>query len=242
MDSLLNPTKPWHVSAVIPARNEELLLSRCLQSLLTAAAEVSAPDTADIILVSDSSTDRTTAVAKRCLKERGLVVVCDEGAVGPARRLGVKNALRRRRAPISHCWIANTDADCIVSNTWLTDQLTLAKRGVEAVAGTIAIDNFDDFEAEVPARFRESYLIHPDGSHPHVHACNIGLRADVYLHAGEWPSVITGEDHALWQKLLQDGVKPLSTCDLNVVTSGRRVGRAPNGFAAALAAHSKDAA
>lgn len=153
-----------------------------------------------------------------------------------------EQALRRRRAPLSHCWIANTDADCIAPASWLTDQLALARRGIQTVAGTITVDHFDEHGPEVPKRFREAYLMEPDGAHPHVHACNIGIQAEAYLKAGEWPELASGEDHALWHQLLRCGVKPLSTSQIGIVTSGRRTGRAPNGFAQVLRAHNEDAA
>ncbi len=90
----------------------------------------------------------------------------------------------------------------------------------------------------VEARFRLSYTIHPDGSHPHVHGANLGVRADAYLRAGEWNALETAEDHDLWGRL----PNRLSTARIEVVTSGRRQGRAPSGFAGALAAHNQTAA
>ena len=54
---------------------------------------------------------------------------------------------------------------------------------------------------------------------------------------GGWADLKTAEDHDLWGRLRRTGVRLLSSAQLQVVTSGRRVGRAPNGFAGALAAH-----
>ena len=82
-------------------------------------------------------------------------------------------------------------------------------------------------------------MIHPDGSHPHVHGANLGVRADAYLKAGGWSHVETGEDHDLWSRLTEAGLRRLSSSAITVLTSGRRVGRAPNGFAEALAAHNE---
>lgn len=88
-------------------------------------------------------------------------------------------------------------------------------------------------------RFRNSYLIHPDGSHPHVHGANLGFRADIYLRSGGWKGLDTGEDHDLWNRLMQATTRRASTATVKVLTSGRRVGRAPHGFADALAAHNE---
>ena len=122
---------------------------------------------------------------------------------------------------------------------WLVDQLQLAEHEVEAVAGTVSVDNFDDHEPAVADRFRNSYTIGSDGTHPHIHGANLGLRADAYMRAGGWADLSTAEDHDLWGRLVRVGAKTVSTARIEVVTSGRRTGRAPRGFADALAAHNQ---
>ena len=115
--------------------------------------------------------------------------------------------------------------------------LEIATRGFQAAAGIIDVDSFEEHEEAVFQRFRLSYLIHADSTHPHVHGANLGVRADAYLRAGGWPQLPSAEDHALWKRL---GNEPrLSDAELRVLTSGRRVGRAPNGFAQALAGHNE---
>ena len=70
-----------------------------------------------------------------------------------------------------------------------------------------------------------------------MHGANFGVRADAYLRAGGWGALETAEDHDLWGRLRDIGAIRLSSAALTVATSGRRVGRAPLGFAQALAAH-----
>jgi hypothetical protein len=139
--------------------------------------------------------------------------------------------------PLSTFWLANTDADCVVPSTWLRDQIDFAASGIEAVAGIISVDSFEEHGPEVPALFHTTYSIHADGTHPHIHGANLGIRADRYLAVGGWADLKTAEDHDLWGRLRQTGGRLLSSAQLRVVTSGRRVGRAPSGFAGALAAH-----
>jgi cellulose synthase/poly-beta-1,6-N-acetylglucosamine synthase-like glycosyltransferase len=230
---------PWHVSVLIPARNEEQLLPRCLDSVLTACSLLPASITSDIILAVDSSTDRTREIAERKLRGHGAVVLTDAGVVGRTRSLAAKVALQRYTGPLDLCWLANTDADCSVPESWLVDQLTLAEQGVEAIAGIVDVDSFDEHNAGVPLLFRKSYLLHPDGTHPHVHGANMGVRADAYLRAGGWSDHQTGEDHDLWNRLRSIGSRHRSIGRVKVLTSGRRVGRAPLGFAGALAAHNE---
>ena len=237
---------PWHIGILIPARNEEELLPRCLRSVLAAQALLPAFVTCDIVVAVDCSIDQTRQIARRMLQGRGAVVCTQVGAVGQARALAAQAALARYRETSSHpwarCWLANTDADCCVPETWLSDQIALAAENVEAVAGTVDVDTFEEHDAQVADRFRETYLLSPDGSHGHVHGANLGVRADAYLRAGGWGTLATAEDHDLWSRLTAVTTQRRSPSRLRVLTSGRRVGRAPRGFAEALAAHNETAA
>ena len=233
---------PWHLCVLIPARNEEVLLPRCLRSVLKASALLPANVTFDIVVVVDSSTDSTRTIAQSILLDRGAVILTDAGVVGKARALAATEALKRYAGPENRCWLANTDADCCVPESWLIDHLSFAANGVEAIAGTIDVDDFDEHNVGVSERFRLSYLIHADDTHPHVHGANLGVRADVYLRSGGWSDLATAEDHDLWNRLSRNRVKRVSVGRVRVLTSGRRIGRAPHGFAEALAAHNEVAA
>ncbi|WP_263357263.1 glycosyltransferase [Acidicapsa ligni] len=228
---------PWHIGVLVPARNEETLLPRCISSLLAARERLPHNVTCDIVVAIDSSTDRSREIAEALLGRNGTVVVVNARAVGTARAVAAKVALERYAGSLKHCWLANTDADCEVPTHWLADHLGIARQGVDAVAGIVDVDSFAEHDALVPERFRLSYQIHADGTHPHVHGANIGVRADAYLLSGGWPAIESAEDHGLWRRLRDSGHKPLSASKLRVTTSGRKIGRAPHGFADALAAH-----
>jgi hypothetical protein len=75
--------------------------------------------------------------------------------------------------------------------------------------------------------------------HPHVHGANLGVRGDAYLAVGGWSAIPSGADHALWDAVRRAGSPTLSTRRIHVVTSGRRIGRAPAGFGADLRALSE---
>jgi glycosyltransferase involved in cell wall biosynthesis len=231
-----------HVAAVIPARNEEELLPACISSVLRAQAALPPGITTDFVIAVDSSTDRTLEIAAEMLRSFGVVVTTRAGTVGVARAVGVNAALRRYPGKLDACWLANTDADCEVPENWLVDQITLAQIGVQAVAGIVDVEDFSGHSGVVARRFRETYLLHPDGTHPHVHGANLGVRADLYRHAGGWGSLATAEDHDLWNRLSLFGCRKESVAKLKVITSGRRIGRAPDGFARALEAHDEAAA
>ena len=229
----------WHVCVLIPACNEQELLPRCLHSVLRARAGLPGGVTADVVVAVDRSWDGTARIAAQLLRGFGQVVEVDAGCVGVARAAAAEAALTRYGGNLRDCWLANTDADCVVPENWLLEQLVLAEAGVEAVTGIVDVDHFEEHDAGVERRFRETYLVHEDGTHPHVHGANLGVRADAYLRAGGWHSLRTAEDHDLWNRLGAAGCRRVALGRLKVVTSGRRVGRAPSGFAEALAAHNE---
>lgn len=232
----------WHISVLIPARNEEDLLPRCLYSIQQARQHLPSTVTSDVIVVSDRSQDQTRTVAEAILRDSGLVLDSDSGIVGSVRGMAAAAAIQRSPRPLNHCWLANTDADCEVPKDWLVNHLSFAERGFEAVAGIIDVDSFVEHKQWVEGRFRLTYLIRADGSHPHVHGANLGVRADAYLIAGGWSKMQSAEDHDLWNRLRCREHLRVSDAALIVNTSGRRVGRAPSGFAEALAAHNEIAA
>jgi cellulose synthase/poly-beta-1,6-N-acetylglucosamine synthase-like glycosyltransferase len=229
----------WHMCVLIPARDEEELLPECLASVFEARRYLSPATSCDVVVAVDRSTDKTFDIANKMLKGKGAVVALNAGAVGEARTLAAEIALRRYDGPLDRCWLANTDADCCVPKSWLADQLMLCGLGAEAVAGTIDVVDFSQHAPGVEMRFRSSYPVSPDGTHSHVHGANFGVRADAYLRAGGWGSLCTAEDHDLWNRLADHGTRRVSIDRVKVLTSGRRVGRAPRGFAAALAAHNE---
>ncbi len=224
---------------LIPARNEEALLPRCLRSVLSAAQHLPANVTCELLVVADACTDSTAQIARTMLRGYGRVLCSTDANVGAARALAAREALQAIQHDSIPCWLANTDADCEVPLTWLTDQLVLAQAGCAAVAGIVDVDCFAEHLPVVESRFRTSYLLHEDGTHPHVHGANLGVRADAYLLAGGWYPLPTAEDHDLWRRLRAVASTCVSDARLRVITSGRRTGRAPQGFAGALLKHNE---
>ena len=94
------------------------------------------------------------------------------------------------------------------------------------------------FAEHSPRAARRYHRMYSGGGddHPHVHGANLGVRSDAYRAVGGWSAIASGEDHALWNAVRRAGYPTLSTRSIHVVTSGRRVGRAPDGFAAHLCA------
>ena len=230
-----------HVAVVIPAHNEEGLIEGCVASVRRALEDPSLGGLArQIVVVADGCTDRTTERTWRALRNRsdspGVILAVGFRSAGRARAAGVAEALRRwPAATATSVWLANTDADTTVPADWAARQIRAEQLGYAAVAGIVDAHAFPGHPRFTARRFRETYVVPDDGPHPHVHGCNIGVRADAYLDVGGWPPLDLAEDHGLWNALRARGWACRSDRWLEVITSGRRAGRAPGGFADTLA-------
>lgn len=221
------------VIVVIPARNEEELLPRCLRALSAAIDEVGgaleqAPPAIEVVVVLDRCTDGTASVAARWPAVTGIRT--NSGAVGSARRAGVRALLPTPHHFTASTWIATTDADSAVPPNWLTVQLAFARNAVDLVLGTVRPDAglADSARERWDAQHR---LVE---GHPHVHGANLGVRADRYLEAGEFAPVDVNEDLLLVEALRGLKASEIRTELIPVLTSGRLTGRTPAGFAGYL--------
>jgi len=226
------------VGVVVPVHDEAELLPVCLSALERALVGLEPRIRRHAVIVLDACTDRSREVVHRWTRRVPCaeLVELDARNVGRARAAGARAALDRMAdTPLERTWLATTDADSRVPATWLADQLRLAAAGVEAIAGTIHVDDWSGHAPGLRERFARFY--EPPGSgdhHDHVHGANLGVRGDAYVAAGGFAPVTTGEDHALWNALAARA--RVATRRLPVVTSGRRAARAPAGFSGFLEA------
>jgi len=224
------------VGVVVPVHDEAALLPACLDSLDRALARLPARLRRVAVIVLDSCSDASPAIVARWAVGRDrtwLRVVARN--VGCARAAGMQRVLEELAAhDRSRVWLATTDADTVVPRGWLTDQLAIAARGIDAVAGSIEVRDWRGYPAGFAERFLHFYAPPGSGdSHGHVHGANLGVRADAYLSVGGFASLPTGEDHALWNAL---HARPrVSSRKIAVTTSARRHARAPQGFSRFLA-------
>ena len=215
------------VAVVIPARNEESSIDRCLDSVRRAARDCPVPVTTVVVL--DSCTDSTAHRVATYPEIRALVV--SSMSVGAARRAGVECALSSIDGDPARTWLAHTDADSAPPAEWLSYMVGAARRGADLILGTVVPDVEDSDLLDA------WHALHPVRTgHHHVHGANLGIRASIYLSAGGFPAVDTGEDVALARRsaALIPPSAVLRTMAIRVRTSGRRDGRAPHGFAGYL--------
>lgn len=226
-------TTPEVLAVVVPARDEERLLPACLDSLagaVEALAEARPAIASRVFVVLDSCGDGTADVVAG---RRGVTAVpVAAGQVGAARAAGVGAAAAwARGVDPSRTWIASTDADTVVPAHWLTAQVALAGDGHDLVVGTVLPDPRDLTDRE-HALWRERHAL-GDG-HEHVHGANLGFTLAAYRGVGGFPHLPVHEDVELVRALRASGVPWIAAGGLAAVTSGRREGRAPQGFAAYL--------
>lgn len=220
------------IAVIVPAHNEAELISRCLRSVVAATAELRHtcrnPPGIRPIVVLDDCTDATADVVAGFAGVRALTV--NARRVGIARRVGAEFALRDASAAPE--WLACTDADSVVPVHWLTAMVGFAQWGADLVLGTVRPDATVS-ETRL-RRWRHRYR--DIEGHPHVHGANLGIGARAYRMVGGWPDVRRGEDEILARRVTRAGLAVVRTSTITVETSGRLRGRAPDGFAAYLAA------
>ena len=107
-------------SIIIAARNEEMNIGPCLESLL---AQDFPREQMEIIVVDDQSVDGTAALVQR-YADRGIRLI----SLGMDEAFGKKAAIARGIAAASHPIIITTDADCSYSTKWINTLLSFREK------------------------------------------------------------------------------------------------------------------
>ena len=76
--------KPYSMTVVIPAHNEERYVARCIRSIRTAAKQYAG--SVEIIVVCNRCTDRTAAIAEKC---GASVILNEERCIAKVRNAGI---------------------------------------------------------------------------------------------------------------------------------------------------------
>jgi peptidoglycan/xylan/chitin deacetylase (PgdA/CDA1 family) len=201
------------VSVVVPAHNEEALLSRCLQALLAQDY----PHAIEIIVVDNASTDRTAEIARR----PGVTVIHE-----PQR--DYCKALIRGFETARGEIVALTDADSVVPCDWISRLVGEYRDGVVAVGGNVVFErpNWKGWliaKIFVPAF---NWLDRHDPRGPHLWGSNLSVRREAFERIGGWNSAFSLEvDSEISERLRKIGrVRVLGS--IKVQTSSRRWNRA----------------
>ncbi|SFE91828.1 glycosyltransferase [Methylobacterium sp. yr596] len=246
-------SKPLQAVVAIPVRNEAERIGECLRALDVqeglGASEIG------VVLFLNNCTDGTAHVVAALPRPRRLVVRVIERVFAGA------NAgwARREAMEAAAAWleeegaedgvILTTDADSRVPPDWVAGNIGAIARGVDAVAGRIALDENDAarLPAALHARGRlegayEALLVEleafidplphdPWPRHWTTSGATLAVRLAAYRQAGGMPPLAVGEDRAFVSSLLTSDALVRHEPDIVVITSGRLDGRAPGGAA-----------
>jgi glycosyltransferase involved in cell wall biosynthesis len=223
------------VLVVVPAHDEVERIGRCVRSVRQSAEALLSPSSdvtlhrvrqVEVVVVLDRCTDGTAAgVADPSVH----LVDLDAGCVGAARGAGILRGMAVSAASDPRSvLVVNTDADCIVPRDWLMDLVSLAA-GHDLVLGEVHPDPSEMSPISLDAWWRR----HPRGRGS-LHGANLAVRLDAYLSVGGFAAVSEQEDVLLVRALRAAGARVVG--GTRVMTSGRRDGRVPEGFAGYLRA------
>jgi len=227
------------LGVVVPVHDEQDLLSAALEAISDSLHEMRDLEVnCEVVIVLDACVDRSASLVaewqRRHAQRNNMsvsCVTCDVRNVGIARRLGCAVVLEKLHGiDPARVWIATTDADSRVPRRWLRAQLTEHEAGSDVWAGRVRVTDWSLHRRVLQTRWQREY----ESEHQPIHGANLGFNAGLYLAAGGFPPLRTGEDRALVRAMGACGAHCCFDDSLPVVTSARRVARAPHGFSHAL--------
>ena len=192
------PADSIELSVVIPARNEQEMISGQLDALIGQAWKGSW----EVVVVDNGSTDATASIVeaygRRDPRVR-LVSATDRAGINYARNAGIEAAAGRS--------FAICDADDIVAPGWVAamgDALATA----EFVTGPLELDRLNPrWLADSRGRGDERGLATFHGIFPTVHGNNMGMRRELWARVGCFDEDVQGaDDIELSMRVWIDGV------------------------------------
>src|ERR1700744_2852335 len=194
---------------IIPAHNEAAHIGECVSAAQRAASHHQLlGEEVRVIVIVDHCADDTESIASSLGAE---VISVSARNVGVARAVGARRALA-----LGARWLAFTDADTLVADDWLVQQLAC---GADAVCGVVSIHDWSPHREAVREHFGRTYT--DADNHRHIQGANLGVSAQAYVRAGGFPPLETSEDVALVEALISQGVNIAWSASPRVVTSAR---------------------
>jgi len=198
------------ISIVIPARNEELYIVACLQSVLNQDY----PGTYEVILVDDQSTDRTREQAESHFgKDDRLTILTTDTS-------GKKAAISKAVSYATGELIFQTDADCRVGSDWLLQMSKCFTPTTGFVSGPVSLNYSDSFFQPLQALesmglvvFGAGFLL--AGKPNMANGANMAYRKSVFQELKGFEGIdhiASGDDELLLQKISLSGKYELAFC------------------------------
>ncbi len=202
------------ISVVLPTRNEEKLLPRCLRSLAQQDIEGTGIKSIEVIVVDNRSEDNTAKIAEDFGAK---VVVEDREGISIARDAGVRVA----KGSI----IISASADAWYPKNWLKSliQPILAEK-VDASFGPFLPDKRRGVEGTMSHALFLAQLLLSKTQVPLCSADNMAFRKDVYLELGGFDtSLYSMEDVEFLSRLKRKGKRVVFVAEAKAFTSTRRL-------------------
>jgi cellulose synthase/poly-beta-1,6-N-acetylglucosamine synthase-like glycosyltransferase len=239
------------VVVAIPVRDEAERIETCLAALNIQSRR---PDT--VVLMLNNCTDATEALVhamaprlRFALDVVGRDLPAMLASAGHARRLAFELAARRTGYDDV---LMTTDADAVASPDWVARNLTGLQKGVEVVCGRTLIDPVES--TVIPAHLhtddalecrllalldRLAWTLDPESHDPlprHTEAsgASLAVRTDTFRRVGGIPAIRSGEDRAFVRALWLMDARIRHDPSIEVIVSGRVIGRAKGGMADAI--------
>ena len=204
------------VSVIVAARNEELLIERCVASLL---AQSYPEELLELIIVDDASEDRTGEILRLANRKSGGRLKLIETTPETSGVEGKPRAIAQGADSATGEYILLTDADCAPSSSWVRATVAHFQHGADVVAGFTLVDGSTFF-----GRMQQLDWLHLQSiasasmafdSPVGVVGNNLSFHRDAYERVGgyrELPFSIT-EDFSLFLALIQEGCQVVFPCD-----------------------------
>jgi cellulose synthase/poly-beta-1,6-N-acetylglucosamine synthase-like glycosyltransferase len=196
-------------SVIIPARNEEDNIAKCLQSVLH---QTYPSNLFEVIVINDHSTDNTVPVIQQFqqqhpnLKLLHLHELVTDPALNSYKKKAIEQAIKISKGD----WIVTTDADCIVTPRWLSMFASfINKTGALFVAAPVKFTNTGSFvsifqcldfitlQGITAASVSNSY-------HSMCNGANLAYNKQVFFEVGGFfgiDNIASGDDMLLMHKI-----------------------------------------
>jgi glycosyltransferase involved in cell wall biosynthesis len=216
------------VGVVMPVHDEEELLPVALQGVEEAVDALPSGISRLVVVVLDDCRDGSDAIAHAWAERVGArVMVRKCRSVGRARRTGSQALLSAwPDVEPATIWLATTDADSLVPRDWLSAQLEAHRSGSDLWAGRVRVDE----QSAVARQWSEDYV----AERRPIHGASLGFSGALYEQIGGFRCLRSGEDRDLHRRAVAAGFRVTYDLRAAVMTSARRRGRAPEGFAGVL--------
>lgn len=194
------------VSVIIPARNEESGIARCLQSVL---AQSYPSDRYEVILVNDHSEDQTRNIAEKIGGAHSNFRLVDlEQAQGIAyKKAAVASGIQTARGD----FILTTDADCTVGPDWVASMAAQFDAETAMVSGPVVLSSqrlFGHFQAlEFMGLIAVGAGAIAAGTPNMCNGANLAYRKSVFEQVGGFAGIdhiASGDDELLMHKIVSE--------------------------------------